>query len=260
MTKRFPLLAALVLLASSTVALAQDDDWEFQEDPSQKLSVAAVRYEGGQMIALQCEDEQLRLVITDLPQLEGQLHLTGTRADGRGVEQVWTPIAPGVYRSAMPGRDARFLRGGGAYSLRPSRHETAAISVDFDLPAESANLDRVLTACGWALEDDRDLLPEAYEAYLSPNMRERAGPDEAVRYYRVAANPEREVSCIVRGARLADCRADHPASARNSHVKSLLRAARGSRITVAQGIDPATLEGRVFRAIASNSWLVVVNR
>lgn len=257
-----PLLSvALAILAAPTIAFAQDgDDWEFQEDPAAKKSVAAVRYEGGQTIALQCEDGRLRLVVIGLPQSEGQLHITGTRSDGRSVEQVWAPIAPGVYRSAMPGRDARFLRGGGAFVMRGNSHSTMAVSADFDLPSQSANLDRVLTDCGWALEDDRDLLEEAYVAYLSPDMRTRAGPGDAERYYRVAANAEREVSCIVRQMRLSECRADHPASARTSHVRSLLSGVRGEQVQVERGIDPATLEGKVFRAIASNTMLILVTR
>ncbi len=254
MTKGFLAAAALMMLTAPSIASAQDDDWEFQEDPARKLSVAAVRYEGGQMIVLQCEDGRLRLAVTGLPQSDAQIHLTGTRADGRSAEQVWAPIAPGVYRSASPGRDARFLRGGGVYAMRAGPDATTALSANFDLPSESENLDRVLTACGWALEDDRDLLEEAEEVQLDPPRRGR-GPDAWP--YRPPANPEHEVSCIVRGMRLRDCRADHPAYVRNDHVRSLIRSTEGRKVYVVEGVDASATEGKVFHVIASNMLLLV---
>lgn len=243
-----------VLCAGPAAAMPQDDDWELTEDPAQQLTMAAVRYEGGQAIIAQCQRGRLVVLIAGLPEGEEILRLAATRPDGRTAAQVWIPVAAaGAYRSATPGREARFMRGGGAYVVRSATDVPAVVNGTFDLPAQSANLDRVLTACGWALDDDRDLLDEAHVTLDRPSRR---GPPP----YRAPSVPEREVSCVVREMRLRDCRADHPPSQRTSNTRSLVRAVEGEEIHVATGADPATAEGKVFRVIASNQLLVVVSR
>lgn len=251
------LVAALCapLCAGLGAAGPQDDDWEFAEDPAQQLTVAAARYDGGQMIVAQCRGGGLTLVVTGLPEGAEMLSLAASRGDGRAADQVWLSAgAPGAYRSASPGRDARFLRGGGAFAVRAAADAAAGVSGAFDLPTQSANLDRVLTACGWALEDDRDLLPEA-EVLLDRPRRGREAPP-----YRPPAAPEREVSCIVREMRLRDCRADHPPYAGAAGATSLVRTVEGRQVYVPPGADPADTEGKVFHVIASNQLLLVVRR
>ena len=252
------LVAALcaILCAGPGAAFAQDeDDWELVEDPAQELTLAAVRYDGGQSIIAQCQRGRLVLVMTGLPESGELLRLAATRADGRAAAQRWTPVAgPGTYRSVTPGREARFMRGGGAYVVRSASGAATPVSATFDLPGQSANLERVLTACGWALEDDRDLLEEA-DVFLDRPSARRERPS-----YRVPSVPEREVSCVVREMRLRDCRSDHPPSARTANTRSLLRAVQGEQVHPAIGADPAAAEGKVFRVIASNQLLVMVRR
>ena len=247
-------LCALACTAGQAVPV-QDDDWEFAEDPAQELTLAAVRYDGGQSIIAQCQQGRLVLLLTGLPEGEEMLRLAATRADGRAVAQRWTPVGgPGMYRSVTPGREARFLRGGGAYVVRSAVGAAATVSATFDLPAQSANLDRVLTACGWALEDDRDLLEEA-DVTLDPRSTRRPPPP-----FRVPPVPEREVSCVVREMRFRDCRSDHPPSASTSNTRSLIRAVQGEIAHVPIGAAPDAAEGQVFRVIASNQLLIVVSR
>lgn len=246
-------LCALIC-AASQAAPVQDDDWELVENPAQELTLAAVRYDGGQSIIAQCQRGRLMLFVTGLPPSEEMLLLRATRADGRAAAQRWTPVVgPGTFRSVTPGREARFLRGGGSYVVR-SAPGAASTSATFDLPAQSANLDKVLTACGWALEDDRDLLDEAVVYLDRPSPRREPPP------FRVPSVPEREVSCVVRDMRLRDCRADHPPSSRTPNTRSLIRATEGELVHAAIGADPATVEGRVFRVIASNQLLLMVYR
>lgn len=247
------LLCALACAAPPAVAL-DEDDWEFAEDPARQLTVAAVRYEGGQAIVAQCQEGRLVLIVTGLPDGEDIRRASATRGDGRSRDQIWAPVAgAGTYRSASPGRDSRFLRGGGAYVMRAAEGGATPFNATFDLPAQSSNLDRVLTACGWALEDDRDLLAEA-DVTLDPPRRNDDRPR-----YRLPPVPEREVSCVVRDMRLRDCRADHPPSERTSNTRSLKSALEGERVYAPAGSDPAAAEGRVFNAIASNQLLVVVS-
>lgn len=247
-------------LAAGSVT-AQDDDWEFQEDTARGIAVAAARYEAGQMIVVQCRDRALTVVLTGLPQSAEPLTLNASRADGRQVVQGWLPAGvPGAYRGASPGRDVRFLRGGGLYSVRTAEGETPVFRGAFDLPAHSANLDRALTACGWATSDDRDLLPDAVE--VTPvNPRESGGrarmptrrgattraPRQQIELPPPPTAPspaELGVSCIVRDMHLRDCRADHTASADNRDVRLTITTNEGRQVYPVEGADPAASDGK----------------
>jgi hypothetical protein len=117
-TVLFAGLAMAAGLGAAAGAAAQDDDWEFQQDPAQNITIAAARYDAGQMIVVQCRGGALTAVLTGLPQATGELTLTATRADGRSDVQTWTSAgAPGSYRSTVPARDIRFMRGGGLYRV-----------------------------------------------------------------------------------------------------------------------------------------------
>ena len=241
--------------ASGSAAMAQDSDWDFFEDPDRALTQAGVEYAGGQAIAAQCLDGALSLVIMGLPESPEMLRMQATREDGRSAAQIWLPLAePGTYRSTSPGREARFMRGGGDYSVRTGDGAGTAVSATFDLPPQSANLDRVLTACGWALEDDRDLLPEATVSLDPTGPRYEAPP------YRPPPVPEREISCIVRDMQLRDCRADHPPYENTRRYRDLRRFVQGSVVYALPGTTPADSEGSVYHVIASNQVLIMVNR
>jgi hypothetical protein len=143
-----------ILCAGPTAALAQDgDDWEFQEDPARNLSVAAVRYDGGSSVIVLCREGVLTTVLTGLP-TANRIELLAERADGRGDSQVWLDAGqPGTLRSSAPERDARFLRGGGAYRVRTVEGQTPAFRTSFDLPTRFVNLDRVIITCGLAIAE-----------------------------------------------------------------------------------------------------------
>lgn len=242
MTMRRILTAALcaVLGAGQAAAAApQDDDWEFEEDPAQNLMVAAVRYEAGAAIVVQCRAGALTAVLVGLTPSAAGLELQAARGDGRRDTQTWGPAgASGAFRSETTARDVRFMRGGGSYSLRTVEGAATRLRADFDLPAQSANLDRVLTACGWALTDDRDLMARVgNEVSLSdPDARpsrRRRGPSRpraegSGRSERADSGPppappaEAQISCIIHDMHLTECRADHPpAPGARSRAESL---------------------------------------
>jgi hypothetical protein len=126
--------------------------------------------------------------------------------------------------SSVPARDIRFLRGGGLYSVRTVDGAPRALRTNFDLPTQSANLDRVLTACGWGLTDDRDQRVRAgSEVKIEISRREpprgrgaRAGrPDTPPPPPSAPTAPvaERQISCVLERLKLTGCRFDHPALA-----------------------------------------------
>lgn len=257
-------LCATMGAGHAGAAVAQDDDWEFQEDSARRISVAVARYEAGQMIIVQCREGSLAAVLMGLPPSDEALTLNAVRADGRRVSQGWLPAgAAGAYQSAAPGRDVRFMRGGGVYSVRTSESEATAFRGDFDLPAGSANLDRVLTACGWAISDDRDLLPDAVEVTIeNPRETGRQRPPSrrgaTSRSARVpietpppappspATSPpaERSVSCIVRDMHLRECRPDHPPSATDRDVRLLITGNEGRQVYAVEGANASASEGK----------------
>lgn len=248
-------LCAVLGAGQAAATTPQDDDWEFQEDPAQNLMVAAVRYEAGAAIVVQCRAGALTAVLVGLTPAPGGLELNATRADGRQDIQAWAPAgSPGAFRSETAARDVRFMRGGGRYSLRTAEGAATRLRADFDLPTQSANLDRVLTGCGWALTDDRDLIARVgNEVSLSdpnaPPSRRRRGPSRpraegGSRSESPNSPPlppaETLVSCIIRDQHLTECRVDHPpAPGARSRAESLL----GRRIYAA---DAAATEGRVM--------------
>jgi hypothetical protein len=268
MTKLCMGLAMAAGLGIVSPAIAQDDDWDLQEDPARRLSVAAVRYDAGQTIIVQCREGALTAVLLGLPPSAEPLTLVATRADGRSGLQRWTPAgAPGAYMSADPGRNVRFMRGGGAYSLRTAAGAPTPFRGEFDLPAQSVNLDRVLTGCGWAVTDDRDGLASAGDAiaFRAPDGQRRASrtPSRSVGSRpRLAAPPaapaptappppELWVSCIVRALHLRECRADHPASAQLPGVLFSIRTHEGMEVDPAPGADAAASEGKVIHVVGS---------
>jgi hypothetical protein len=265
------LTAALcaVLGAGAATAAPQDDDWEFQEDPAQHLMVAAVRYEAGAAIIVQCRAGALTAVLVGLTPSDSGLELRAARSDGRRDTQVWaTAGAPGAFRSETAARDVRFMRGGGSYSLRTPEGAPTALRADFDLPGQSANLDRVLTGCGWALTDDRDLIARVgsevslSDPNASPSRRRRgsgrsragsSGRPEMPPGPTAPAPAESQVSCIIRALRLTECRPDHPPA---PDARSRAEGLEWLKDRQVYAPDGAETEGRVM--LLRNGPLVTV--
>lgn len=261
-----------VFCAGPTAALAQDeDDWEFAEDPAQNLSVAAVRYDAGLAILAQCRSGALAVVVAGLPPEVGAVELQATRADGRRDVQTWAAAgAPGAIRSLVPARDARFMRGGGGWTVRTAADAPTRFATTFDLPTQSANLDRVLTACGWDLNDDRDQLARATgfsftdpdaEPFRMPRSRSRSvsgrgrqTPPPASPSAPTPLPAEQQISCIVQDLRLTACRALHAPVSGAPDPAEDIRALEGGRIYAADG---AALDGKVVYAFGPRTTTVI---
>ena len=199
------LTAALVLslIASPSLSISQEaDDWDFAEDISRKLTVATASYSAGTSIIVHCQDGELNVVMLGLPASHENLRrLDATRSDGTTDTQAWVVGEGKMLTSNMPSRDARFLRVGGALRLRSSAGQPSPISASFELPTQHANLDRVISGCGYELENDRDRIPRAdpqHRLTRKPPRSEGGRPGHSI-----------EVSCLVRAGAYQECRADH---------------------------------------------------
>lgn len=224
-------------LTGAASAVAQTgDDWEFAEDASRNLTIAAIRFDAGQAIIAQCSAGELKIALQGLPERAGPLHrLQAERADGRTDLQTWRVGVGRTWLSGAPARDARFLRVGGVLKLQSDAGQPSPISATFDLPTEHANLDRVLAACGYALTDDRDALARA-DAMLAITTSDSGSsvgaPGRAM-----------EVSCIVRSGAYRDCRVDHMMPGqREAGARREATRWNGKRVNPA---DAAANEGRV---------------
>jgi len=221
----------------ATFASAQTgDDWEFAQDAARNLSVAAVRYDGGQAIIVQCSAGELKVALQGFPERPGPLYrLRAERADGLTDVQTWDVAAGRTWFSAAPARDARFLRAVGALQLRSDVGQASPVTATFELPTEHANVDRVLTTCGYTLTNDRDALARApmMQAVVSSDAGSTAG----------ASGRSMEVSCIVRSGIYRDCRVDHMMQGQTE--ASARREATRWNGTRAHTGDAAANEGRV---------------
>lgn len=235
-------LAALALVANCLAPAPSDsaqldDDWEFAEDASRSLTIAVARYAAGQSIIAQCTDGELKIAVVGLPaRTETSHRMDATRSDGATDTQTWQVGERQTLISSVPARDARFLRVGGELRLRSSDGQPSPISASFDLPTEHVNLDRVLTACGYPLEDDRDAIPRA-----DPALRLARAPREGEAGGRPGSSME--ISCIVQGGAYRECRADHALKGqRPVSVRRYANALNGLRV---HPDDVAANEGRV---------------
>ena len=192
---------ALAVLPMSVSAQEVEDDWEFAEDAARGLTVAMVRYEGGQAIVAQCEGGVLKGALIGLPATtETHYAVQARRGDGRTDNQLWA-AAPGqtAFMTDSAARSLRFMRGGGLFEII-AEPGSAAIRATFDLPSQSANLDRVLTACGWPLEDERDVIPEVRGILIQISRSEALGARTS------PARPTIEINCLTRSRELRECR------------------------------------------------------
>lgn len=238
---------AAVMAVSPLAALAQDaqavadDDWEHEVDASGQRQIAAVRYATGQGIIVQCQDGDLKVVLLGLPTTTGPGRtVIATRADGRTDRQTWTAVADGAALIAtLSGRDARFLRGGGRFELNAAEGEAQPLRAVFDLPTQWSRLDQTISACGWALEDERDALARApADLTMGAAQAALASSNAQDRLTGVI-----DVSCVIRSQALTDCRADHQRPLSRARDQTSAASLNGRGVATA---DPQGGEGSVY--------------
>lgn len=160
-------LAALIVALAASSAGAQEaasDDWNLSADRGRNLTLATVAYSSGQTIAIRCQARVLDVVITGLPAITGSTRYVEATVGGRPMEGgPWASGGDGTsVLSGTPAPTARRLRAGGPLKLAvavDAANEVPLRQYAFDLPGQSASLDRVLDACDTPTTDARDDLP-----------------------------------------------------------------------------------------------------
>lgn len=160
-----PLLTSLAVAAAAASASTQEPpaDWDIQRDAAAGSVIAFVPMTSGLAIGVRCIKGDLAAIITGLPEARRNetvrtLHIG--RPD-RLNDTSWNVTTDRtVAISDYPAPFARRLREGGPLSILipGGGGEGRNLRHDLDLPASSAAIDEVLTACDRPLVDPRDAL------------------------------------------------------------------------------------------------------
>lgn len=217
MTRPRPLIV-FALCAFALPASAQDagNAWTLVEDDG--TITAAVAYASGPGIAVRCLPENaLQVILSGLP-AAGRTAFTRSlevsRPDGELGASIWVNALDRTTAYAMaPSFTARGFRTAERFTVRAPTSGGRYTRLELDLPRDTDALDRVLQACGRALEDPEDLrflqTPDTEQApplhwaeRPSPNFPARAMANRVSRG--VAA-----LDCrVVETGRLESCRVE----------------------------------------------------
>jgi|GEM_PF-3952348 len=225
-----------LFLMGSVIGAQTSDDWDYEVTQGQVI--ASSSYAEGATLFAACSRGDLVVGLLGLPasaQRAGKL--IRTRADGQTETAHWDRLeAGGVLVSSDPGRIARSFRRGGQLILNSEPEDEAVpIHIALDLPSQSANLDRVMTECGRALESPLDDALVLTNDNLQAPPRIMPPPGFGQTDYRL------ELDCLIARERLASCRIEHQVPVNAALGRAYLSAANGVRVRVR---DAAAAEGR----------------
>ena len=241
-----PLFAAL--LAASLLAgpaLAQEADWDLSANPSQGVTTASVEFGEGVLLAIQCRNRQLNVIIGGMPGAgEPTRAVAITQADGQSHNAVLSAIEGSPLFRTPSAPVARFLRGGGQTTVASRPGDPRPFRMVLDLPQQSAAVAEVLTTCGYTLADDRDALTDVSDLLVRPPRIEMPAFSSA---YTIVAV---ELSCLVAEGRLAQCRSDRETPAAPEVGAATAERANGIRLSLK---DQAQADGGVLEIVVTGN-------
>lgn len=249
MRSRLPLAFATCfltsgLMASSISAQDADVDWDYVET-SPRMAQASVEFGGGVLVAVQCQAEQLNVIIGGVPNSgEPTRSVLITRADGQSRQMELSAVEGSDLLRSWRAPDARFLRAGGQTTMASLPEDTHPFRMEVPLPTQKAGVDNVLTACGYSLADDRDSLTDVSDLVARAPLFDT--PRLPRRYTRVTV----ELSCLVSEGRLAACRSEHETPIAPEVGAATARLADGRRLALKEGADA---EGGVLEIVVVGS-------
>lgn len=245
MSYLFAGLEAALALTGAAQTRPAVDDWDIQQDRPRELTVASVSYSSGTTLSVQCLAGDLLVAVTGLPPAAAGVRRYDRRVAGGQVEQTdWRPAASGAGITSSSARLARSFRRGGRLELVGSVQGGAPVEIALDLPTQSSNLDRVLTACGQPVSDPFDGALGIGDLLIEqPRVRI---PEPAFRSYDAG---QVTMECRIANARLRDCRVTRITPANPRLEAEAVRSANGTRVRLR---DHEAAEGRVVEFTVSN--------
>ena len=241
-------LALLVALAPGE-GPAQDvqplNDWDYAEDSGRSLAIASVQYSNDVSLTVQCLAGELALGIGGLPGAASfPRRLERQRADGR-VEDTYWRVSGGTLTTTDSARYARSFRAGGELVLNADPEAGPPVRIRLDLPSQSDNLDRVLTACGTPLESPFDAALDVGELMTrGPSIEMPPSAMDRHNLIRV------QVECLISGGRLTSCRSERQTPADPRAGAATARGANGERVGLR---DVEAAEGRRVEIIVTGN-------
>lgn len=242
------LLSALVIAASGTPAAPGQatDDWGFLADPARNVAVAFVDYSSGVSLTVDCMNGVLITGIRGLSAVApSSLLFDRQRNNGQVEVSLWraTPAGDGLINTSA--RDARSFREGGSLALAANPQTDPPTRIQLDLPSESANLDRVLTACGLALVNPIDDAPSVGDLLARIPLIEV--PEAVTRRH---DQIQIDIDCLIADTRLTACQSERQVPADPAAGAITARAANGTRVRVT---DAAAAEGRRVTVVVTGA-------
>lgn len=142
-------------LLSNSVAWAQapaTDDWDYGENPREKLVIAAVTFETFG-VAVRCRDNALSVLVSGLPVASGERKLRYQMGAREEIESVWVSgrNSPAAF-ALWPQRIADDLSQGGTLSISAMEGDQVR-RYQVDLPPSPVAIPQVMAACGHAAEN-----------------------------------------------------------------------------------------------------------
>lgn len=156
-------LSALAIMASATPTTAQEpspaaavdsDDWDFGEDASRRLTIAAVTFENFG-VAVRCMNGSFSLILSGLPEATGERTIQYEMGDDEDAESLWVSARDSTSAfSVRPNWVAYKMSKGGRLTLTvPDGDQSRRIVAD--LPPSPQAMTRVFSACGRTMPEDR---------------------------------------------------------------------------------------------------------
>lgn len=178
-------MACLTLAAVPALAQDSGDDWDFGQDASRDLSIAAVTFQNFG-VAVRCVNDRLSVVVSGLPEGSGRRTL-GWTINGQSDEtSQWISARNSTSAFAVwPRSIATQLSHGGRLEVIVEENGRARRHV-VDIPASSQSVGRVFQACGQSLTSPTDVAPSGenltglrWDRYPTPSFPNRSENYEA---------------------------------------------------------------------------------